>query len=773
METPLQSRIVGLLVLGIASAGLLRAQSPAPELVVQRADLFFCKHAAFSHDGRLLATDNGSEVLVWEVSTGRLLNSMKAYRSPEIKHMNVGILYSMERAKGTIVFSPDDKMLAVLPVDFANPLNFGPSGAPALLWNVDTGVPLTTAQWNLDDGIARNDAAPSTPEVETWMISDNRKAVAELLGKAMKLQAISADGRMGASRNDEPRNDQHIQLIDLKGGQVLRILDATFIDVLAMVLSPDGRYLAAHSSNRRFVTVWDTASGSEVTEIKQEVRNPSVGHISFSPDGKWLAVQYSKEAVLFETATWKRTSSLPLDLGSVFSGELVFSPDSRALAVAGHAISLINVETRKLTGTACASPLHELSIVNWSEKSGMLAVASDKFARVWTADPKAPPIVLTAERTIQTMAASRDDRFVALGTRDSHMDGKAHVYYDGDTRLWQLGNPLKEVGLIGGDKLSDISGASANSIAFASDGKTLAAAMLDLAPCDSKDRTECSTGDLGFVGLLTVWDTTTGKLLRKRRQPDPNLNAVVFSPDGSQIATAQQNQIVKTYDAATLDRIHAFENPEARAPFGVSDYGTSALAYSPDGELLLAGSRDGLVWLIDAGGKNPQRILRQVKLLDQTKPNYEAPSGAIVSVLFSEKGKRAYAVESTGAVWVWSTADWTSAGDYRIEAGASSARLSPNGRVLAIANSDGAIRFYGAASGKLKLTVASTADVNSGLAVATDGTYDVGNEADLSLALYRVGRKTVTIDRLPGTRRVQGLLNEFLKENAEPKVERE
>jgi WD40 repeat protein len=270
-----------------------------------------------------------------------------------------------------------------------------------------------------------------------------------------------------------------------------------------------------------------------------------------------------------------------------------------------------------------------------------------------------------------------------------------------------------------------------------------------------------------------VWDTTTGKLLRQRRQPDPNLNAVAFSPDGSQIATGQQNQIVKIYDSATLNRNRAFENPEAQPPFGISDYGTSALAYSPDGRLLLAGSRDGLVWLIDAGGKDRQRILQEVKLLDQTRPNYEAPSGAIVSVLFSEKGKRAYAVESTGAVWVWSTADWTRAGDYRIEAGASSAALSPNGRILAVANSDGAILFYGAESGKLKLTVASTADANSGLVVATDGTYDFGNKADLSLALYRVGRKTVTVDRLPGSRRVQGLLNEFLKENAEPQSEKE
>jgi hypothetical protein len=125
--------INGLLFLWIDSAGLLTAQSATPELLVQRADSGSCEHAAFSHDGQLFATDNGDEVLLWDAGTGRLLNTMKTYLSPEIKHMSTGAtLMGSARAKGTAVFSPDDKIVAVLPVDFANPLNFGAAGAPSL-----------------------------------------------------------------------------------------------------------------------------------------------------------------------------------------------------------------------------------------------------------------------------------------------------------------------------------------------------------------------------------------------------------------------------------------------------------------------------------------------------------------------------------------------------------------------------------------------------------------------------------------------------------------
>jgi WD40 repeat protein len=263
---------------------------------------------------------------------------------------------------------------------------------------------------------------------------------------------------------------------------------------------------------------------------------------------------------------------------------------------------------------------------------------------------------------------------------------------------------------------------------------------------------------------LTVWDTATGKLLRKRRQPDPELNVLAYSPDGSRIATGQQKQIVKIYDAATLDRTLAFKNPEKEAHFGVDDYGTSALAYSPDGKLLLAGSQNGLIWLLDSGEENRSRILREVGDFDVARPN-DWPFAPVVAALFSSDGHHAYAVQSSGMVWTWNTPDWTSGGKYQTEPGATSSALSPNGEVIAIANEDGAIRFYSAQSGELKLVVASTADANSALVVAPDGRYDFGIDSDLSLAAYRVGRKSVRVDHLPGNRRVPGLLGQFLKNN--------
>jgi WD40 repeat protein len=241
-----------------------------------------------------------------------------------------------------------------------NPLNFGQQGAPPLLWNLDKGLPLTTGQWNLDGGFAVNDAAPSTPEVESWAISENREALTKLLENGIELQAVSANGMMGASRNNEPRNQQHIQLIDLKTGDVRKTLDVTFEDVLAMALSPDARYLAVHSSNRRFVTVWDTTSGKELTEITRQNTNyaSGVGHMAFSPNGKWLAVQYDHDEVdLFSTATWKPTVSVKMEFRSLLHGQLAFSPDSKVLAIAGQSVRFINVDSGESIGAVCSPSL--------------------------------------------------------------------------------------------------------------------------------------------------------------------------------------------------------------------------------------------------------------------------------------------------------------------------------------------------------------------------------------------------------------------------------
>lgn len=73
--------------------------------------------------------------------------------------------------------------------------------------------------------------------------------------------------------------------------------------------------------------------------------------------------------------------------------------------------------------------------------------------------------------------------------------------------------------------------------------------------------------------------------------------------------------------------------------------------------------------------------------------------------------------------------------------------------------------------GQLKLVLVSRADADSGLVIAPDGRYDFGIPSDSSLAVYRVERRTMGVDNLPGNHRVPGLFAEFLKQNSEVQAE--
>ncbi len=740
----------------------VRTQAQTQELVVQRADSGGCQRVAVSHDGRLLATDDGSKVLVWQVRDGRLLKSMKMYLSPvrEGPLPTGGLLFAKSRADGTLAFSPDDQNLAVLSLQLGSPLNFGSRKAPPLIWNVDSGLPLTTAFWEVKDGSARSAAAPSTSKVVTWTLVGNRPVVATLLEKGLRVQAISA---MGAASNDEPRNEQRIQLTDLKTGQVLRTLDPTFGDVLGMAFSPDARFFAAHSGNRQYVTVWETSSGREVAELKQDVQYPWVDQITFSPDDKWLAVEFPSEIALYETKGWTRPKSLPLEQTLSNRTEIVFSPDSALLAEVAGSVKLVDIQSGSAISTVCSSPLHSIEAVAWDAAKGTFATAGAESIKLWYANAQRAPAIISRQVTVRALTFSPDGQSIAMGTQGESRDGKGHLIYEGETSVWDAESPKKPVQMNDNSVLLSASGASFGGVAFSPDGKLLASAMQDVLDDQHCVPDEpCGFEDINYVGLLTLWDAATGKSLRHRSQPDPELNVITYSPDGKQIATAHQVHIVKIYDAHTLDRVRAFKDPLSQSPTWLDRYSTTALAYSPDGHQILAGASDGIVWVLDVEGKNQPRLLLQNEEEDPTAANAQVFLGSVVAAFFSKNGKRAFIVASTGAITVWDAGTWTKAGAYQTPEGASSAAMSPNGRVLAVANVDGAVRFYTTDDAKLQLTLVSTGLERPALVITPEKNYDISSNKDLDLAALCVGRICIAVDQLPTSHRIPGLFNEFL-----------
>lgn len=129
----------------------------------------------------------------------------------------------------------------------------------------------------------------------------------------------SPDGTLLATSGFSSTASQTI-LIRMSNGSVVQKLSTP--GSTNSSFSPDGRYLAIEGSG--FSKILRVADLSEVVTLSSQ------GKLRFSPDGKWLAINRD----LYRTSDWSYAKTLP-DPGFVGLYAMAFSPDSRTFAIGG------------------------------------------------------------------------------------------------------------------------------------------------------------------------------------------------------------------------------------------------------------------------------------------------------------------------------------------------------------------------------------------------------------------------------------------------------
>jgi len=157
------------------------------------------------------------------------------------------------------------------------------------------------------------------------------------------------------------------------------------------------------------------------------------------------------------------------------------------------------------------------------------------------------------------------------------------------------------------------------------------------------------------------------------------VNVVVFSPDGSRIATVGAGESALVIDLAT----------EAELVLIHHDRGVNAVAFSPDGTRIITGGRDGSARVIDiATGEQLARL----------DPDYAGhPDYRVNAVAFSPDGTRIATggggEYSSGSARVFDAATWTELTrldhDYPVNVVA----FSPDGTRIATASGSSAQMF--------------------------------------------------------------------------------
>jgi len=143
---------------------------------------------------------------------------------------------------------------------------------------------------------------------------------------AMNL-TLSADGRLAATSDI---NEGKIPLYDPATGRLERtITEGQSIGTIAF--APEGSLLlvcgddtkAGTGGNKPFLAFYDAKTGKKIRRLEM-----SLGHPTFSPDGRFLAGLANSEALILDVATGQPWRRLPIDQAS----SLVYSPDGRTLA---------------------------------------------------------------------------------------------------------------------------------------------------------------------------------------------------------------------------------------------------------------------------------------------------------------------------------------------------------------------------------------------------------------------------------------------------------
>jgi len=559
---------------------------------------------AFSPDGKHLAIIAGNEVNVWDLQSSRTVYSLK-----------VG-------AAEFFTYSPDGKVWAASVAgaqdNLTSRIEIRDAATGNILRTVSTnwygisGMTVTVDGLLIASGTTHDEEDPRGT-VQVWQAAS---------GKLIKsspefpiVGPVSPDGRFMASI-DSSQEKAGIIVTDLSNGQVKWTLKEQQ-GALLFSFSRDSQELASTSDNasERGLTVWSLVTGAKISythDVPNENDPSGLTTVAFSPDSKSIAAapypDYS--AKIWDVATGQELQKFA---GQFSVQALAMSPDGKTLASSSPAVIVEDPATGRTIKTLT---IDAADMVAFSPDGRCLAAnpGIGRSLEVWDTRTWTPMLSITPPRDWRQNAPASWFAFgnsspqSQLGTAQSTqftIDGQSHTIWlsnspmavslDGRL-LVQLGNPTNQLEIwdtASGRKIQSFEGHKVGVLylAFSKDGRSLVTIGQD------SMRTFVNGAFQGNIEYgVKVWDVATWKERLWISYPLPWPLSALLSPDGHRLAVERSRQLVEIVDANNGLPLGAFTAPAPATDAGWNK-GKPNLAFSPDGTLLLQGSKGGIrVW---------------------------------------------------------------------------------------------------------------------------------------------------------------------------------
>lgn len=553
-------------------------------------------------------------------------------------------------------------------------------------------------------------------------------APSTLVGHSARVYSVafSPDGRLLASAS----HDNTIKLWDVQTGKLRQTLISHFAQKAfnAVAFSPDGRTLAA-ASNDEFIRLWALES--------HELRHLLEGHasVSFSSDGQILASGSRDGVRLWNPTTGQRQGTLP-HVAPIVS--VAISPDRTTVAAGdGDGNVLVwDLATRNETPRHLEKHAESVEALAFSSDGRWLAAADvgssqgyqsgSGYIWIWDTSTGLQRTLKGHTAEVAALAFSPDGKTLASGS------------YDGSIHLWDPASGTKQVSIP--ERIHEIF-----SVAFSSDGSTLALGTVGLIEIlDSKTgelRSQLEGHRAGVVGLsfssdgkrlasasetVKVWDlrTRTVEASYEGSRGAVHPVAVIFSPDGTTLASAGADRTIKLTDVETMNVRATLEGHLAMV---------WSLAFSPDGKTLASASLDYSIKLWDTKSGAIQGTL-----LGHTK--------VVRSLVFLPDGRTLVSVGQDGEVRMWNV----ETNDVRLTLTGDlfkSVAISPDGKVLATGGV-GPIHLWDAKTGNTVATLHGHDGIVRCVVFSPDGALLASASSDHTVRLWntRTGRVRAVLE---------------------------